>query len=207
MSRLTWGDVEDRTYEIGVSRGVLYPSDGPGVVWNGLISVNDRAVGGDRTSLHFDGIKYYDLVSPKHYQAQLNAFTYPKKFNACLGNVEAVKGFYLTRQPRSRFGLSYRTEIGENEYKIHLIYNASVIPGSTSSETMTNSTKPTTHTWTIDAVPEPSFSHVPTSHFIIDSRNISQSKLTTLESKLYGSNSTDPYLPSRTELLDLLGAP
>ena len=48
MVALTWGDVGERFYEVGIDRGVFYPTVGNGVAWNGLVSVNETGVGGDR---------------------------------------------------------------------------------------------------------------------------------------------------------------
>ena len=124
MSRLVWGQANQKQHESGVDRGVFYPIDGPGVVWNGLISVDESFSGGELSSYHFDGIKYLDKATPRSYQATITAFSAPKEFASALGERAIIPGFILTRQPRVRFGLAYRTMINEKDYKLHLVYNA-----------------------------------------------------------------------------------
>ncbi len=43
MTRLVWDQLGDRVYETGLDRGVLYFTDGGGVPWNGLTSVEERS--------------------------------------------------------------------------------------------------------------------------------------------------------------------
>src|SRR5689334_11158048 len=113
MSTLVWDGVGDRLYENGVTRGVLYKDDGVGVAWNGLISVEETS--GDSVSpIHFDGVKFNDLVTLGDFEAKLKAYTYPDEFLPYEGVLEEQAGFFISNQPKSRFGLSYRTLIGSD---------------------------------------------------------------------------------------------
>lgn len=205
MAELIWGLEEDRTYEFGVSRGVLYPTDGKGVAWNGLISVAEQSVGGDRTPLHFDGIKYYDEYTWRDFQATVDAYSAPREFYECLGTIQSAQGLMLTRQPRTRFGMSYRTEMNDSHYRIHLIYNAMAKPSVASANTLNSSPSPRVNSWTIDAVPNLEESLYPTSHLILDSRKTPRGMLTLLEDEMYGRSGEDPYLPNKDTLIHYLG--
>ena len=193
MTALVWN--EKSVYEYGISKGVLYVEDEPGVVWNGLISVEQLSVGGDRTAIHFEGIKSMDEITNREFQASITAFSHPREFNLCLGNVEVLPGFILTRQTRRKFNLCYRTEINERDYKLHLVYNCTVTPGAVTRKTLTDRPEAVQSTWTVNAVPFLSNTHFPTAHLILDSRRTPSGMLELLEESLYGSGSLEPTMP------------
>lgn len=209
MTRLVWGLESQRRYETGVDRGVLYPPGAPGVPWNGLVNVEQAFVGGDVTPLHFDGVKYLDFIGPKHYQATLTAYSAPEEFQAFIGRLAMTPGFIVTRQPRVRFGFSYRTRIengiGANVgYKLHLVYNALASPNSRGYTTLAADSVAETFSWKVDAVPPPSETHRPSAHFIFDSTQTDPTALEIIESILYGTDNDDPRLPSFDELVDVV---
>lgn len=205
MTRLVWGLEEQRRYEAGVDRGVLYPPDAPGVVWNGLVSVDETFTGGEVQSLHYDGIKYLDYVSPKNYQATLTAFRAPEEFEQFVGRRPLVPGLIFTRQPRQRFGLSYRTLLEDNlGYRLHLVYNALASPSSRGYRSLSPNQQADTVSWKIDAVPPRSNTHKPSAHYIFDSTKSDPIALGIIESYLYGTDNTDPRLPDFEELIDII---
>jgi len=203
MARLVWGDAQ-RKYEAGVDRGVFYPENSPGVVWNGLVSVDEAVDGGELNSYYFDGVKYIDLVSSKTYQATLTAFWAPEGFSANLGDLAVVPGFVLTRQRRGRFGLAYRTMVNETDYKIHLVYNAIASFSRRGYSSLTDTVTANPLEWTINAVPPRSATHRPSSHYIFDSTKMDRDALDVLEDILYGTDLLEPRMPSLEEILDLL---
>jgi len=203
MTRLVWGN-EQPQYETGIDRGVLYPLDSPGVVWNGLISVDQAFVGGETSPYYFDGIKYVETVSPKNYQATLSAYTAPEEFSPCIGDKSVVPGFVLTKQIREQFGLSYRTLNGDVGYKIHLLYNALASPSNTTHSTLSATVDPSVRSWTIDAVPIYDPTRRPSAHFVVDSTEVDPVVLNLIESTLYGTAEEAPRLPSVDELIDAL---
>lgn len=205
MTRLVWNLEEQRRYEAGVDRGVLYPPEAPGVVWNGLTAVDESIVGGEVQSLHYDGIKYLDYVGPRTYQATLTAFSAPEEFQPFVGRRPLVPGFLLTRQPRQRFGLSYRTKIEAGRgYKLHLVYNALASPTSRSYATLSQDQQASTLSWKIDAVPPRSDTHRPSAHYIFDSTKTDPQALAIIEAYLYGTDNADPRLPIFEELIDII---
>lgn len=205
MPKLVWGQIEQIRYEAGVDQGVLYPSDGPGVVWNGLISVEETSIGGESSPYYFDGTKYLDIISPKNYQAILTAFSAPEEFGSYIGERSIIPGFVLTRQPRLQFNLSYRTLLGNNlGYKIHLIYNALASPNNVGYTSINPSSNVKPFSWKIDAVPPARSTYRPSAHFVLDSTKTHPDALKIVEIILYGTTKEDARFPNVEELLDII---
>lgn len=209
MTRLTWSDPTDRTFETGLDRGVLYPKDGPAVPWNGLTSVDENS-GSESVSYYIDGRAYLHFPKPKEFSASLKAYTYPPEFAKIMGEVEAAAGMYLDSQVGEAFDLSYRTLIGnairgvEAGYKIHLIYNATVVPPSKSYQSLSNSVNPTDFTWEIKAVPVSVIGYHPTAHVTIDTRRMDPDRLAEIEALIYGDGSGDASMPELQAIFDVL---
>ena len=202
MTTLVWSNLNAR-YETGIDRGVFYPTEGPGVPWNGIQSVEESSIGGATAPLHYDGIKYMDLWGAREFKASLTAFTMPQGFGPCIGERSIVPGFIITRQPKLRFGFSYRVLIGDGlGYKLHLVYNATATTTSRPRTTLGSEGEPDSRSWDIDAVPLVLSGYRPTSHFIIDSTKTDPDALEGLENLLYGTATTDPELPSIEDISD-----
>lgn len=72
MPRLEWDKNEERQFEMGVSKMVLFPkkTDGSGtydkgVAWNGVTGVTESPSGADVTDLWADNIKYASIMNRK----------------------------------------------------------------------------------------------------------------------------------------------
>lgn len=207
--RISWGDPENRHFDTGLDRGVLYTRDGQVVPWVGLQSVDEE--GGDSAAAYYiDGRPFLFLPRPKEYKANLKAITYPDAFSEIMGVQEIADGMYLDSQPGQAFDLSYRTMVGNAAegidfgYKIHLVYNATVTPQALTYESLGNSINPTAFSWEIQAVPVPVEGFRPTAHIIIDTRHMEQSKIDSIEELLYGSPTTQASMPSPQVIFDLL---
>lgn len=201
--RLVWSNVNPKTSQ-GVDRGVLYPSNGRGVAWNGLTNVSSQSLGGELDPVYLDGVKTQSLQSSKNFQGTISAYSAPDEFAPCEGLVALRPGFLVTHQPRERFGFSYRTLIGENHYKIHLVYNATANPGDKSYVTISESPVPSIFTWTIETVPVQVPGIAPTAHFVIDSSKIDPERLEAIESLLYGTETRPAYLPSMMQIVSMV---
>lgn len=207
---IKWNQPGERLYETGIDRCVLYPNAGPGVAWNGLISVNENVSGGDADQLYFDGVKYLDVIANEDFQATLEAFSAPAEFAACDGTKALSPGLFATQQRRKTFGLTYRTLIGndleknDHGYKIHIVYNATASPSAKTSKTISESVSPETRSWTINTVPEQATTYKPTAHFIIDSTLVDPYMLQDLELHLYGREGVEPRLLSQEEVISIL---
>lgn len=200
MGSLVWDQLGDRLYETGISKCVLYKDDGFGVAWNGVISV-DEDTGGEVEPIYFDGVKINDIVTLGDFSGTLRAFTYPDEFLYYEGTLEDQMGFYVTNQPQSKFGMSYRTESGDDAtglsgYKIHLLYNLTAIPAQRSYKTMGLDVGPVEFEWNITSIPEDIENFRPTAHVILDSRRMDPNLLMDIEDILYGDEDREGHLPS-----------
>ncbi len=206
MAPLTWDTVGDRLYETGVERGVLYLPDNTGdynegVAWNGLTTVTESPAGADASPQFADNIKYLNLLAAETFGGTIEAFTFPDEFGQCDGSVEPKLGVYLGQQGRRVFGLSYRTQLGNDllgtdyGYKIHLIYGALAAPSEKAYGTINDSPEAITFSWEISTTPVPVTDHKPTSLIVIDSTKVDPDDLAAFEAILYGDVINDPSLP------------
>lgn len=215
MSRITWDETGSRLYETGVDRGVLYPinSQGkytPGVAWNGLTGITESPSGAEATALYADNIKYLSLYSAEEFGATVEAYTYPEEFEACDGSANLVSavgaGLTIGQQSRKVFGLSYRTEIGNDVdgeahgYKLHLIYGCMASPSEKSYSTVNDSPEAITFSWEVTTTPVNVTGFKPTSTVIIDSTKVDPAELATFEDVLYGDSSNAATLPLPDEV-------
>jgi hypothetical protein len=208
MTKLVWDSSNAKNYQLGVDHGVLYvhgTPNPPGIPWNGLISVAEDSVGGDRTAFYHDGDKFAEGVNTSVFAATIKAINAPVQFEECIGNKEIVPGFSLTGQGRKIFDLCYRTKIGTIGYKLHLIYNATAMSPDKNNQSRGVSSAPMEFSWKIDAVPPPTVGgFAPTAHFVIDSTETTAAKLTLLETYLYGNNVNAPAMPPLPLLVSMI---
>lgn len=207
--KITWGNPEEKFFETGVDKGVLYLNDGRAVAWNGLTSVDENGAD-SATAYYIDGRPFLYFPKPKEYAGTIKAFTYPDEFMAVMGMPEAADGMYLDSQIGDSFGLSYRTLVGNQTsgidlgYKIHLIYNATISPQSISYDSISNSINPIEFSWQIQAVPLKVTGYRPTAHVIIDTRHMDPDRITEIENLLYGDGTTAAALPDPQTVFDIL---
>lgn len=216
MAKLVWNEVANRTFETGVSKGVLYPQEAgaypKGVVWDGLTGVTESPSGAEPTPLYAANIKHAVLMSAEEYSATIEAFMYPDEFAACNGEAEVVAGVKVGQQPRKAFGFSYVTQIGDATgntdfgYKIHLVYGCLASPSERAHSTINDSPEAETMSWEISTTPVPVPGFKPTATFEIDSRTLNEVKLKALEDVLYGTAEQEAKLPLPKELMTLIGA-
>lgn len=210
MTRIEWDTLGKHYYEMGVARGVLYPpGGGPGVPWNGLISVTESPSEGTAKPYYLDGVKYLNRSTPEEFEATIEAFTYPDEFAYCDGTATLAPGLFISNQYRQPFGLSYRTRLGDDQvgidrgYKIHLIYNALAAPTEVANATMSESPEPVHFSWSITTTPVAVDGFRHSAHFVIDSTKTDPMVLAELEDQLYGSADNAPNLPTIAQLLTI----
>jgi len=203
--RLSWSDPAQRLYEAGVDRGVFYPAVGPGVAWNGLISLTENDDNKTQMVLYVDGDRHISNIQIGSYSATLSAITYPVEFE----EYEGYANDFITGQRRKSFSLSYRTLIGDPvegtdfAYKIHLVYNVLADPSGNEFTSLNVDTDYLTLEWELSTTPVPILGLHPSAHLIIDSRTVNVDVLTILEEWLYGTAGTTPRMPSMTEIFAL----
>lgn len=209
MTKVVWDNVGDRGFELGLDRGVLYTSD-TGVPWNGLISVDAKQDGTAAKPVYYDGLKYNEVVFIGDFAANLTAYTYPDEFLPFDGFSEVATGIFVDGQDRDTFGLSYRTLIGNDTegtshgYKINLLYNLTAIPDDVTSKTADTNVEPIEFSWALTSIPDPIPGLRPSSRLIVNSTKVDSEFLVSLEDILYGTESTDPRLPSILEIYSML---
>lgn len=222
MSKIVWDAAGERLFETGVDCGVVYPMSDSGTYpkgygWNGLISVSESPEGGEPTALWADNMKYLEMMSTEEWKGSIEAYMYPKEFEPCDGNVSPIAGVALGQQARQKFGLCYRTRVGNDAkgdalgYKLHLVYGLQASPSDKGYETVNDSPDAITFSWDISSTPVrlASDEYRPVSTIVIDSTKADPDDLANLEAILYGTDgggstqATDPRLPSPDEVLTL----
>lgn len=186
MARLTW--LTEHKYELGLDRGVLYPSVGPGQVWNGLTSIEEAADSVEKFR-YIDGVKNRLRRTKGEFRGTIKAFTYPPAF---FGDI-------LHRKQPPGFGMSYRVGTGVN-YRINLVYNVVAIP--TSRTYAQRDSEPFSWAFTTNpiAMPDAQMS----AHLIIDSSVAYPWTIADLEDILYGTEVTEPRLPTPQEVWNVI---
>lgn len=224
MSKIIWDAIEDRLYELGVSKGVLYRLDEQnkytkGYGWNGLINVTESPSGADVTKLFADGIEYANMRAAEEYGASIEAYTYPDAFAECDGSAQPVPGVYIKQQTREPFGFCYRTEIGsaakgqDAGYKLHLVYGLTASPSEKAHATINDSPEAATMSWDVKATPVPvnMAGFKQTAVIEISSLDHSAEKMAALEEVLYGKDASaqgndgaEPKLPMPDEIFEMM---
>jgi len=208
MTQLVWDDTGKRFYETGVDRCVLYLMEGNGeyplgIPWNGLVSLTESPSGAEPTPLYGDNVKYLTLSSIEQFAATLEAYTYPEEFDECDGSKEIMvdTGGRVSQQPRKKFGLVYRTKLGNDVagqdlgYKLHLLYGCLASPSEKAYATINDSPEAITFSWEISTTPINVTGFQPTSLITIDSTQCSVQGLSRLEDQLFGSAGITANLP------------
>lgn len=211
MTKLKWDEVGKRLYETGVDHGVLYlPDSGgaydDGVAWNGLVTVTESPSGAEASPQYADNIKYLNLVSAEEFGGTIEAFTYPIEFEQCDGTASPSTGVNIGQQRRKTFGLSYRTLIGNDVdgtdygYKLHLVYGALASPSEKARATVNDSPEAVTFSWEFTTTPVDVPGFKPSATITVDSTLVDSAGLEALEAALYGTEGSDPRLPSPAEV-------
>lgn len=209
MTRLDWAGVGTRFYEAGIDRGVLFIGNNPGVPWIGLVNVNQNQSGGESKPRYLDGIKIGNRTTPEEFEGTIEAYTYPVEFEICDGTARIENGLRITQQRRKSFGMTYRSQIGNDTsglnagYKIHILYNLKAEPSDHGYKTLTDQNEPVTFNWKVTSRPIAVNGYRPSAHYIIDSRDIPAELLEIVENLLYGDSETESSLPTPGELIFL----
>lgn len=186
MTRLIWGDEQALIFEQGVSHGVYYPKVGPGLAWNGLVAVSSSEEGTEVLPLYLDGEKVANYQSLGTHSGSIEAFTIPPIF--------------FDKPEDEPFGFSYRVKLGKS-YLIHLVYNAEVSPPERTFQTLSEKPLLSNFVWDFTTKPESVPGFKPSSHFVIFVADLFDENSTSIHDILYGTNESDPRLPTINELI------
>lgn len=214
MSKIIFDNTGEKIYETGVDHCVLFVRDGntyqTGVAWNGITAINESPSGAEATPIYADNIKYLNIVSGEDFGATIEAYTYPDEFTECDGSAEIVAGVKIGQQTRKPFALCYRTLIGNDVagtghgYKLHFIYNAQAAVSAKNYKTINESPEAMSFSWEISTTPEVVEGFKPTATVTVDSTKVDSTKLKALEDKIYGTESSEPTMPTISEIVSLL---
>jgi hypothetical protein len=218
MAPLTWDEIGERLYEVGVDHGVLYIPDATGVyntgfAWNGLTTVTESPSGAEASPQYADNIKYLNLISAEEFGGTIEAFTYPDEFAQCDGTDIPAPGVAVGQQSRKSFGMSYRTQVGndvdgtDHGYKLHLLYGCQAAPSEKAYATINDSPEAISFSWEFTSTPAPVTGRKPTSLIVIDSTVVDPADLTSLETLLYGQAATEAALPTPDAVIALFAGP
>lgn len=209
MTKIQWLKVGERFYEAGIDRGVLYIDNAPGVPWNGLIAVTKNQSGGEVKPRYLDGIKIGNRTSSEEFDATIEAYTFPTQFEQCDGTALLQNGLRAKQQSRKEFHMSYRSRIGNDikgldlAYQIHILYNLRAEPSNRSFQTLNAQSQAATFNWHITSRAPKVAGLYPTTHYVLDNRDIPAELMQIVEDMIYGTADTDPALPTPGELIFL----
>lgn len=211
MTAIIWDAVNERLYETGVDRGVLFLANAgiydTGFGWNGLTKVTEKPSGASASPLYADNGKYLNLISAEDFGGTIEAFTYPMQFAQCDGTASPQTGVSVGQQTRKSFGFTYRTKLGNDvlasdfAYKLHLVYGALASPSERAYETINDSPSALAFSWDFSTTAVSVAGLKPSAILTIDSSKVSSANLLVLENALYGTASTTPRLPLPDEVI------
>ena len=238
MSELIWDEASKRLYETGVDKVALFPmnSSNPanpypiGYAWNGVTGVTESPEGADANDIYADNMKYLSLISVENWKGTIKAYTWPSEFNPCQGEYEyndgSTRGIFFGQQTHAKFGLAWRTIVGNATegdaygYKLHVAYGLSAAPSEKDHATVNDSPEATEYSWELNSIPEafkttvdpenPNVKLAPVAHIVVDSRD-NATAYAKLEKILFGvdedeTTGTDEVIPSLPLPDDLITA-
>lgn len=217
MSLIVWDVLEEREFDQGVDRGVLY--DGvngtyvDGVPWNGLVSVTQSPSGAEPNKQYASNIVYVNLLSLEEFSATIEAFMAPDKFDKYNGIAKSANGMQVGQQSRGVFGFAWRTGRGNAAdpnagYVLNLAYGCQASPSELAHTTKNDSPELVTMSFSLSTTPISAPGFDPTALVKIDSTDptVDPANLADLETILYGSPGVEPRLPLPAEVDAILGA-
>lgn len=197
MTRLDWS-ANKREIQYGVERCVLYPKDAPGVQWQGVEKISLSPENTDLTAMYHDGIARNQSQLMSSLSITLSAYTYPDEF------LEFDLAEENWQEPLKEFDLCW-TSLGMDDTRyLHLLYNCQTVPSDAAFSTIDDSTvTPMLFSWNIACRPEKVKWYSPAAHFVLDSSMVLPENYAAATEILYGTDESDPRMPSVEELLEL----
>ena len=89
----------------------------------------------------------------------IEAYMAPDEFAECDGSVEVAPGVYAGQQNRKKFGLAYKTILGndtesnDHGYKLHLVWGCLASPSEKQNSSVNESPEPLAMSWEYSATP------------------------------------------------------
>lgn len=174
-----------------MDRGVFYPNSGHGEAWNGLLFVDETPVDSKQRQIYQDGRKLSNGQSSGYFAGRIEAFSYPPSFYSDI----------LTKRRPNTVSFCYRTKT-KDHYKIHIVYNVLLAP----SAYIHQQSLFETYSWSFTTLPIDIPGAGRSSHLVVETAIAYSWVIEALEDILYGTDSTNPRLPSPNEIIDLFEA-
>lgn len=216
MAKFTWDGPGQRKFETGVDHGILFPSGGDGVPWNGLTTVTETPAGADNTKTYADNIVYGAIRAAETFGGTVEAYMCPREFLECDGFV-IVNGVAVGQQPRTPFDLFYRTKVGSDldpdaGFKYHFGYGLTTSPAEKAYATVNDSPEMAAFSWEFESIPvafqDEDYADLrPTSLLTIDSTDpdVDADLLAALLDIVVGTDVDDGRMPTPDEVLTAMG--
>ena len=212
MAVITWGKPDDRVYQSGVSRAVIFPKDGrPGVPWSGLVEVSQNDFL-ESEIVYYDGVPKHIIVKSSEYTVDVVSLSVPEELLEFSGVMPIRSGVYFGDQKPIPFDFCYRTEISNGidpkpiGYKIHLLWNIIAIPKSRSFETTESDLEASEFEWTFYPTPDSLEQwYRPSAYMTFQTLSMPADLLRLAEDYIYGSDSNDPVMPSLDAWITFFG--
>lgn len=212
--KLVWNQTGEKHYQTGVSKMAFFKqnADGTyplGIAWNGITSVSLTPSGAEESPFYADNIKWLSLRSAEQLGGTIEAYDSPDEFDECDGTKELAPGVSAGQQTRVPFGFAFESIEGNdtqfNDYgtNLHLVYNATASPSERAYQTVSDSPEPTTLSWEVSTTPlEVGEGFKPTSRLTFNSKKTSAALWKKITDAVYGTDTTDPYLPLPSEIYE-----
>ena len=181
-----------------------------GVAWNGITAITESPSGAEPTAMYADDIKYLDILSAETYAATIEAYMYPDEFKPCNGEAELAEGVSIGQQTRQKFGLCYKTTLGNDTdgedygYELHLVYGGLAAPAEEAHNSKNESPEGMTMSWSVSTTPVDVEGKKPTATVTINSVKAGEKVMKAVEDVLYGSEKAEARLPLPNELKTLI---
>lgn len=202
MTQLTWETPSEYSHEFGISHGVLN-LDGTIIPWSGLTSVSEDHEEFNWNRPTHDGVVYANVQAGGILDLSVSSLAFPDEALSILGMGKAAEGIFVAGQSHQQFDFAYRSKIDESNYRLHLIWNATMTRPDVEHTTLGKSDEVDGQKYNITITPlTPPFPNTsPIARLILSTVEVSLEDISTIEDQLYGTEISDPVFPSMLDII------
>lgn len=206
MVKLQWNTKIDKAFSAGVRNVILFEPNGKAHPWSGVKKISESVSERSATPYYMDGFKYHNQISPLIKNFSIEVFTYPDVLDSYLG-ISNFNGLIVEGQTERRFNLVYLTDNynknGElTSTNINILYNVMAIPEDTSNDTLDGNLTAPTMNFKLDVIPVIFSNILPSYKITISQLDSSETRWNTVIDVLFGTKSTNSFLPSISKFRD-----
>lgn len=177
-------------HEYGLSRGMIYPDNGPGLPWPGLVKVTPKL----KHNMYpiYDNGKKYDIIGlPEATGIDVTALTLPTYVAEAVGFSMDSSGIMYDEQELGMFSLAYRTETENNGHKLVVQFNIMASLNDASAQTLEETVTPSEFTISGESVPESLGLRKRASRIELSTRNTDRELLSAFDDALKTGSMSD----------------